>query len=264
MEKMEALTTNINLKFKVIQGEMKEMRDRYNNYGGSHPSSECDDKQLGGPEGEANYVQGGYQGGRYHENYYVMTKLKKPKKKSDPPPIKAYTPHISYPQRLRSEKIEERYAKFMDMIKEFRINVPFVDVLAGMPNYEKFLKDLMEEDSRVPLIQGRPFLQSTDTIIYVKRKELNLGVRNDRVAFLIDKKSIQDPPTDLEIKPLHGHLEYAFLEKDFILLVVISALLKDKEEEHLVSMLKNTRKLFLGKPPIFLALVNILQTQDQL
>ncbi|GJS47604.1 reverse transcriptase domain-containing protein [Tanacetum coccineum] len=28
------------------------------------------------------------------------------------------------------------------------------------------------------------------------------------------KTSIQDPPTDLEMKPLLGHLEYAFVEKD--------------------------------------------------
>ncbi|GKB43729.1 hypothetical protein Tco_0888671 [Tanacetum coccineum] len=39
--------------------------------------------------------------------------------------------------------MEERYAKFIDLIKEVRINVPLVDILAGMPNYRKFLKDLL-------------------------------------------------------------------------------------------------------------------------
>ncbi|GKB89166.1 reverse transcriptase domain-containing protein [Tanacetum coccineum] len=33
----------------------------------------------------------------------------------------------------------------------------------------------MEEDSRVPLILGRPFLHTTDAIIRVKQKQLNLG-----------------------------------------------------------------------------------------
>ncbi|GJR21566.1 hypothetical protein Tco_0970093 [Tanacetum coccineum] len=50
---------------------MKEMRDGCNNYGGPHPSSECDDKPMGGPKyEEANYAYGGYRGRGYRGNYY--------------------------------------------------------------------------------------------------------------------------------------------------------------------------------------------------
>ncbi|GJU03923.1 reverse transcriptase domain-containing protein [Tanacetum coccineum] len=45
----------------------------------------------------------------------------------------------------------------------------------------------MEEDDKVPLILGRPFLHNVDAIIRVKNKELNLGVGDDRITFLIDK-----------------------------------------------------------------------------
>ncbi|GKC56692.1 reverse transcriptase domain-containing protein [Tanacetum coccineum] len=295
--------------------------------------------------------------------------------KSSPPSLKAYKPKIPYPQRLRKEKMEERYAKFIDLIKEIRINIPLVDVLAGMPNYGKFLKDLvsnkvkclaladlgtsinmmpyslytplseitlkpmrksirlanhtyqypmgvaknmlvqvgkfvfpvdfvilqMEEDDKVPFILRRPFLHIADAIIRVKNKELNLGVGDDKITFLINKAMqhshlnddtcfhtdvidevieeeldallddskpflntpekinetslnkefeefmavdveeipkqekevennfkeltlkgnlriktyIQEPPTNLEMKPLPKHLEYAFLEKRF-------------------------------------------------
>ncbi|GJT92620.1 reverse transcriptase domain-containing protein, partial [Tanacetum coccineum] len=45
----------------------------------------------------------------------------------------------------------------------------------------------MEEDDRVPLILGRPFLHIADAIIRVKNKELNLGIGEDRATFLIDK-----------------------------------------------------------------------------
>ncbi|GJT37123.1 reverse transcriptase domain-containing protein [Tanacetum coccineum] len=131
--------------------------------------------------------------------------------KSDPPPLKAYKPKIPYPQRLCKEKMEDRYAKFIDLMKEVKINVPLVDVLAGMPNYGKFdgvnpccllkqrmlfrkfvfLTDFvilqMEEDDKVPLILGRPFLYTVDAIIRVKNKELNQGVGDDRITFLIDK-----------------------------------------------------------------------------
>nr|GEX43980.1 reverse transcriptase domain-containing protein [Tanacetum cinerariifolium] len=310
-------------------------------------------------------------------------------------------------------KAQARYAKFLDMIKEARINVPLVNVLAGMPNYGKFLKDLtplklgdpgsflipcklanlveylaladlgasinlmsyslyaalyrttlkptrmsirlanhtyqyptgvaenmlvqvgklvfpvdfvilqMEEDDRVPLILGMPFLHTSDTIIRVKNKELNLGVGEDKATFHIDKamqhshvnddtcfrmdiindiaedeldalledskpflntsekisetsldkesnefmsenvqedevkddfeelppedglrikKSIQDPPTDLEMKHLLIHLECAFLEENSLLLVVTSALLEQDERNDLFQFSKTIKK----------------------
>ncbi|GKA67915.1 hypothetical protein Tco_0767832 [Tanacetum coccineum] len=61
------------------------------------------------------------------------------------------------------------------------------------------------------------------------------------------KTSIQQPPIDLEIKPLPKRLEYSFLEKDSFLLVVISALLKFNEKGRLVSFLKNHKEAFAWK-----------------
>ncbi|GKA44996.1 hypothetical protein Tco_0737792 [Tanacetum coccineum] len=102
---------------------------------------------------------------------------------------KPYKPKISYPQRLRKEKMEAQYGKFLDMIRAVRINVSLVNVLAGMPNYGTFLKELVienmlvevgkftfpvdlvllkkEEDSKVPIILGRLFLHTADAILEV-------------------------------------------------------------------------------------------------
>ncbi|GJW28151.1 reverse transcriptase domain-containing protein [Tanacetum coccineum] len=44
----------------------------------------------------------------------------------------------------------------------------------------------MEEDSKVPLILGRPFLHTADAVIRVKQKQLNLGVGTKRMIFNID------------------------------------------------------------------------------
>ncbi|GJX31057.1 reverse transcriptase domain-containing protein [Tanacetum coccineum] len=56
----------------------------------------------------------------------------------------------------------------------------------------------MEEDDRVPLILGRPFLHTADAIIRVKNKELNLGIGEDRATFLIDKA--MQPGDDQHLK----------------------------------------------------------------
>ncbi|GKC53101.1 reverse transcriptase domain-containing protein, partial [Tanacetum coccineum] len=44
----------------------------------------------------------------------------------------------------------------------------------------------MKEDSKVPLILGRHFLYTTDAVIRVKQKQLNLGVGTERMIFNID------------------------------------------------------------------------------
>ncbi|GKF34295.1 hypothetical protein Tco_0107495, partial [Tanacetum coccineum] len=80
-----------------------------------------------------------------------------PHPKPQPPkPIektpKPYKPKIPYPQRLRKEKMEAQYGKFLDMICAIRINVPLIDVLAGMPNYGKFLKELISNKHKIEQI----------------------------------------------------------------------------------------------------------------
>ncbi|GJW71718.1 reverse transcriptase domain-containing protein [Tanacetum coccineum] len=141
----------------------------------------------------------------------------------------------------------------------------------------------MEEDSKAPLIIGRPFLHTADAIIRVKQKQLNLRVETKHMTFHMDsvmkysysnddtcfrtileeklfaefdefiamtieekskfeseneeslfekitfntdykmKTSLEEPPTDLELKPLSHSLEYVFLEEPSFLPVIISS-----------------------------------------
>ncbi|GKB26394.1 reverse transcriptase domain-containing protein, partial [Tanacetum coccineum] len=67
---------------------------------------------------------------------------------------KPYKPKIPYPQRLRKEKMEAQYGKFLDMIRAVRINVPLIDVLARMPNYRKFLKELISNKHKIEQISA--------------------------------------------------------------------------------------------------------------
>nr|GEW07466.1 reverse transcriptase domain-containing protein [Tanacetum cinerariifolium] len=66
------------------------------------------------------------------------------------------------------------------------------------------------------------------------------------------KTSLEEPPTDLELKPLPNNLEYVFLEEPSFLLVIISSKLYTQNKSKLVSVLKNIRKPLLGKRHAFL------------
>ncbi|GJX67051.1 reverse transcriptase domain-containing protein [Tanacetum coccineum] len=71
----------------------------------------------------------------------------------------------------------------------------------------------MEEDSKVPLILGRPFLHIVNAIIRVKQKQLNLGVGTERMTFLIDsamKHSYSNDDTCFSIDVIDEVLEEDF------------------------------------------------------
>ncbi|GJU79515.1 retrovirus-related pol polyprotein from transposon TNT 1-94 [Tanacetum coccineum] len=162
----------------------------------------------------------------------------------------------------------------------------------------------MEEDSKVPLILGRPFLHTADAVIQVKQKQLNLRVGTERMIFHINssmkhsysnddtyedskilhsiegtileeklfakfdefmamtadensksesdteepqfkkitlntyykiKTSLEEPPTDLELKPLPDNLEYVFLEEPSFLPFIISFQLYEENKNKLIS-----------------------------
>ncbi|GJX44775.1 reverse transcriptase domain-containing protein [Tanacetum coccineum] len=71
----------------------------------------------------------------------------------------------------------------------------------------------MEEDSKVPLILGRPFLHTADVVIRVKQKQLNFRVGTERMIFHIDsamKHSYSNDDTCFSIDVIDEILEEYF------------------------------------------------------
>jgi len=65
------------------------------------------------------------------------------------PPMKPYKPPMPYPQRLLKAKEEHKYEKFLEMLKKFYINIPFLETITNMPSCAKFLKDLLSNNGRL-------------------------------------------------------------------------------------------------------------------
>ena len=57
-------------------------------------------------------------------------------------------PYVPFPQRLQRAKMEEQFSKFLDMFKKIEINIPFAEALAQLPNYAKFMKDILSKKRR--------------------------------------------------------------------------------------------------------------------
>ena len=62
---------------------------------------------------------------------------------------KEYQPHLPYPSRLRKDKDDEQYKKFLELFKQLHINIPLVEALGQMPKYAKFLKELLSNKRKL-------------------------------------------------------------------------------------------------------------------
>ncbi|KAL8556829.1 hypothetical protein ACS0TY_004338 [Phlomoides rotata] len=56
---------------------------------------------------------------------------------------------VPFPQRFVKKKLDENFAKFLEVFKKLHINIPFYDALKKIPNYAKFLKDLISKRRRI-------------------------------------------------------------------------------------------------------------------
>ncbi|XP_050909004.1 uncharacterized protein LOC127122759 [Lathyrus oleraceus] len=72
-----------------------------------------------------------------------------------PPP--SYKPPIPYPQRLAKSKTEGQFRKFVELLKQLNITIPFTEAITQMPSYAKFLKEILfskkklEDDEKMTL-----------------------------------------------------------------------------------------------------------------
>ncbi|GJW40572.1 reverse transcriptase domain-containing protein [Tanacetum coccineum] len=167
-------------------------------------------------------------------------KPKTPTPVKETPKPKPYKPKIPYPQRLRKEKIKAQYGKFLDMIRAVRINVPLVDVLARMPNYGKFLKELVNNKHKIKQISAA-FLSDESSTILQNKVPPKLG---DPRSFLIPcnfKKSfscnaLADLGASINLMP---YSLYAKLSLETLKPTKMSVRLADRSFQYPVGIAKN-------------------------
>ncbi|GJS97087.1 reverse transcriptase domain-containing protein [Tanacetum coccineum] len=126
----------------------------------------------------------------------------------------------------------------------------------------------IEEDSKVPLITGRPFLYTADVVIRVKQKQLNLGVRTERIIFNIDsaiKHSYSNDDTCFSIDVIDEILEEDFDalldEGSEILYSIEGTILEEKlfvEFDEFMAMTADENSESKSEPPTDLELKPLL------
>ncbi|XP_073041779.1 uncharacterized protein [Primulina eburnea] len=56
---------------------------------------------------------------------------------------------LPFPQRARQLQLDQQFLKFLEVFKKLHINILFVEALAQMPSYAKFLKDILTKKKKL-------------------------------------------------------------------------------------------------------------------
>ncbi|XP_075473918.1 uncharacterized protein LOC142504967 [Primulina tabacum] len=67
------------------------------------------------------------------------------------------------------KNLGDQFAKFLDIFKKIHINIPFADALEQMPNYAKFIKDVMSKKRK---LQEYETVKLTEECSVIRQKKL--------------------------------------------------------------------------------------------
>ncbi|XP_070020371.1 uncharacterized protein [Nicotiana sylvestris] len=56
---------------------------------------------------------------------------------------------LPFPQKMKREKLDKCFGRFLEMLKQFYVNIPFIEVLTQMLAYAKFLKEILSSKRKL-------------------------------------------------------------------------------------------------------------------
>ncbi|GJR26239.1 reverse transcriptase domain-containing protein [Tanacetum coccineum] len=159
--------------------------------------------------------------------------------------------------------MEAQYRKFLDVICTFQINVPLIDVLVRMPNYGKFLKELISNKHKIEQIFAA-FLSDESSVMIQNKVPPKLG---DPESFLIpcnfnkafSCNALADLGASINLMP---YSLYAKLSLENLKPIKISIRLADRSFQYPVGIAENML-VEVGKFT-FLAYFVILEMEEDI
>nr|XP_033510734.1 uncharacterized protein LOC117275541 [Nicotiana tomentosiformis] len=76
-------------------------------------------------------------------------KIKKKKVQENELMTNPYSVPLPFPRKLKREKLDKHFSKFLEILKQLFINIPFTDALKQMPAYAKFLKEILSSKRKL-------------------------------------------------------------------------------------------------------------------
>ncbi|XP_047949473.1 uncharacterized protein LOC125195358 [Salvia hispanica] len=83
-------------------------------------------------------------------------------------PPKPMEVKIPFPQVVHKKKLDEKFAKFLEIFKRVHLNIPLIEALQQMPGYLKFLKEIMSKKKKLVDYETVSLTENCSAIIQQK------------------------------------------------------------------------------------------------
>ncbi|XP_021761366.1 uncharacterized protein LOC110726207 [Chenopodium quinoa] len=94
-------------------------------------------------------------------------------------------------------KLDEQFGRFIDMLKQLHLSLPFTDVINQMPNYAKFLKDILSGKRTCEVVETINLAENCSAIIMNKMPPKSKDPGNFSIPCAINKMQIDNALCDL-------------------------------------------------------------------
>ena len=117
-------------------------------------------------------------------------------KKHMPPP---------FPQALHGKKGISNASKILEVLRQVKVNIPFLDMIKQVPTYEKFLKDLCTIERGLNVNKKAFLIEQVSAIIQckspVKYKDLGCPAISVMIGGTLVKKTLLDLGASVNLLP---------------------------------------------------------------
>ncbi|XP_021727705.1 uncharacterized protein LOC110694850 [Chenopodium quinoa] len=90
---------------------------------------------------------------------------KEKKKGFEPPPAE---PKLPFPHWMQKNKLDQQFGKFLTMVKNLEVTVPFTDLVSQVPMYAKFLKEVITKKKDIGGVETVALTAECSTILQNK------------------------------------------------------------------------------------------------
>ncbi|XP_021739787.1 uncharacterized protein LOC110706200 [Chenopodium quinoa] len=80
---------------------------------------------------------------KHEESSKMSEKSNEEEKEKEKKKDEVYKTKLPYPQKLNRHKLDKQFGQFIEILKKIHLSIPFTKVLEKMPNYAKFLKEIL-------------------------------------------------------------------------------------------------------------------------
>src|SRR6185503_18566928 len=75
---------------------------------------------------------------------------------------------LPFPNRNLKTKVDKQFSKFLDMVKDLQVTVPFTELITQIPSYAKFMKEILTRKRSISEVETLAFTSECSAVLQNK------------------------------------------------------------------------------------------------